>query len=60
MEKGFNDFSVLPRDTLHFQGSNLVNYGYKSMRVNGPKFWNELSDEIRMLSSLSLFKRRVK
>ena len=30
------------------------------MRVNGPKFWNELSDEICNLSSLNLFKRRVK
>ena len=60
MEKGFKDFTVLPRDTLHFQSSNLANYGYKSMRVNGPKLWNELSDEIRNLSSLRLFKRRVK
>ena len=60
MEKGFNKFEILPRDTLHHQGSNLANYGYKSLRVNGPKLWNELSDEIRMLSSLSIFKRRVK
>ena len=37
MEKGFKDFQVVERDTLHLQSSNLVNYGYKSMRVNGPK-----------------------
>ena len=60
MEKGFKDFQVVERDTLHHQSSNLVNYGYQSMRVNGPKLWNELSDEIRNLESLRLFKRRVK
>ena len=60
MEKGFKKFSVFPCDTLHHQGSNLANYGYKSMRVTGPKYWNELSDQIRMLPSLKLFKRRVK
>ena len=42
------------------QSSNKANYGYKTMRVVGPRFWNELPDKMRSLCSLSVFKRRVK
>ena len=61
MEKlNFNDMSILPRDTLHCQYSRLVNYGGKALKVIGPIMWNDLPDKIRALSSLCLFKRRVK
>ena len=46
--------SILPRYALHIQGSRLANYGYKALKVSGPKFWNAVSDEIRSISSLPI------
>ena len=56
----FDDMPLITRDTLHFQYWRLVNYGSKSLKVAGPKAWNDLPDKIRALSSVCLFKRRVK
>ena len=60
MKDHFNILSLLPRYILHTQISRLANYGHKALKIDGPRFWNELSDEIQSLSSLKIFKRRVK
>ena len=57
--ENFKILSVLPRHALHIQGSR-TNYGYKALKASGPKLWNNLSDEIRSLTSLAIFKHRVK
>ena len=38
----------------------LRSFGYRSFTVAAPKLWNELPKEIRDISSISVFKNRIK
>jgi hypothetical protein len=51
-----NDSIMLefPKDTF------LRSFGYRSFTVAAPKLWNELPKEIRDISSISVFKNRIK
>jgi hypothetical protein len=52
----FNDSIMLefPKDKF------LRSFGYRSFTVAAPKLWNELPKEIRDISSISVFKNRIK
>lgn len=42
--------------TLHTQGSNLVNYGAKLIKVYRPILWNSIPDKIQKSPSVNIFK----
>ena len=52
--------NVLGTNILHTEGSRLVNYGGKMLKVAGPKLWNGLPSNIRNARSLYCFKYLMK
>ena len=47
-------------NNLHTQGSRLVNYGGKQLKVCGPILWNNIPDNIRTSTSVNSFKYNLK
>ena len=47
-------------NTLHTQGSRLVNYGGKQLKVSGPILWNSIPDYIRNSTNVNSFKFNLK
>ena len=60
MDNYFNFISSQSRNSLHHQYCRLSNYGHKSIKIQGPKLWNDLPGGFHDLPSLALFKRRLK
>ena len=56
----FDPGTVEPSTSLRPFRSNLVNYGDKLIKVNGPKIWNDLPDTIRESTSIFTFKLHLK
>ena len=46
-------------DNLFVPKANQVTYGYKSIRIQGPKIWNSLPNEIKEIKSLPKFKEMI-
>ena len=46
-------------ENLYIPKVNQVTYGYKSYRVQGPKIWNFLPNEIKELKSYDAFKTKI-
>ena len=40
--------------------ARTTNYGLKQLKVNGPRIWNELPNNIKNITSLTLFLRNIK
>ena len=53
---------ISPRypNNLNVPQVNQSNYGTKSLRVLGPKIWNELPEEIKSAETLKIFKTNIK
>ena len=47
-------------NTLHTQGSNLVTYGGRQLKVAGPILWNSLPLPMRESDTLQIFKLELK
>ena len=45
---------------LEIPNTNRKSYGNRSFRVNGTKIWNELSNSIRLIDSITEFKKNLK
>ena len=60
MKNYFEIDSVHSNYTLHTQGSHLVNYGGKTLKVAGPLLWNGLPQHIRDSQSVSILKFNLK
>ena len=45
---------------LEIPYANRRTYGDRSFLVNGAKIWNELSDSIRLIESVTEFKKNLK
>ena len=60
MKNYFEINNVSKTNILHTQGSKLINYGGKMMKVEGPLLWNNLSPDIRNSESVYIFKYSLK
>ena len=60
MKNHFEIDSVQYNSILHTQGSHLVNYGGKTLKVAGPIMWNSLPHHIRNSHSVSILKYNLK
>ena len=67
--KDLLDILYVPRRTLRsssdttllcIPSTNYKHYGNRSFNYQGPKIWNELPCSIRNLTSLNIFKKRLK
>ena len=47
-------------DNLYVPSSNQITYGYKSYRIQGPKFWNLLPSNTKQAKTLQSFKIEMK
>ena len=52
--------SVTEKNTLHTQGSKLLNYGAKLLKVAGPLLWNSLPEYVRNCQSVFTLKSNLK
>ena len=48
------------KNNLYVPKVNQVTYGYKSFRVQGPKTWNLLPNDIKQIESFDTFKQQLK
>ena len=60
MKNYFEIENVTETNILHTQGSRLVNYGAKLLKVAGPILWNSLPTNIRNAKSVHSFKYLLK
>ena len=60
MNNNFEIESISETNILHTQGSRLVNYGAKLLKVAGPILWNSLPTHIRNTKSVFSFKFHLK
>ena len=60
MKNNFEIESISETNMLHIQGSRLVNYGAKLLKVAGPILWNSLPAYIRDSNSVISFKFHLK
>ena len=58
--KSINRISPRYPNNLNVPQVNQSNYGTKSLRVLGPKIWNELPEEIKSAETLKMFKTNIK
>ena len=56
----FDVGTEVPTTSLRPIRSNLVNYGDKLIKVNGPLIWNRLPHNIRECTSIFIFKNHLK
>ena len=47
-------------NNLFIPFARTTNYGLKQMKVNGPRIWNALPDNLKNLTSLHVFSRKLK
>ena len=48
------------KNLLLTQKSNLKFYGDRSFQVAAPRLWNSLTDDVRSIRSLNVFKNKIK
>ena len=47
-------------NSLFVPFARTTNYGLKQLRINGPRIWNSLPTQIRKLTSLNIFLKKLK
>ena len=58
--KSSNRISSRHPNNLEMPQVNQTNFGIKSLRMLGPKIWNELPEKIKSTESLEIFKIIIK
>ena len=47
-------------NNLFIPFARTTNYGLKQLKVNGPRIWNGLPNNIKSITSISLFLKKIK
>ena len=55
----FHNYDTCNRDNLHLVRCN-TSYGSKSVKYKGSNLWNQLPNDLKLITSLNSFKSKLK